>query len=400
MNNKRVVITGIGVIAANAVGREAFSKAIFDGASGIKPISLFNTAGFKVKTAGEVADFKPQDFLGDKGLRTLDRSTKLAASATKLAIDDSSVEISDENSRAFGVSMGSTFGSISSVSNFDREALTEGPRYVNPGLFPNTVINSPASQVSIKFNIKGFNATISSAFCAGLDAIGYAADQIRLGRAKTVFAGGVEELCEQLFLGFYKTDCLAGLNGPEICAPFDKRRNGILLGEGACVLVLEDLDAALMRKAHIYAEVLGFGMSFGPGNLGRAISLALKESGLNAAQIDFVSSCANSTKELDSEETRALKEAFGPSVSKIQVGAVKSMLGECYSASGSLQVAAAIAGIARQEAFPTVNYEELDPDCDLNYVVNKAKSCKINKALIIASGKTGYNSSLIISKYQ
>ncbi|MCX5709199.1 MAG: beta-ketoacyl-[acyl-carrier-protein] synthase family protein [Candidatus Omnitrophica bacterium] len=400
MNNKRVVITGVGVIAANAIGKDAFAKAIFEGVSGIKPISLFDTAEFKAKTAGEVADFKPQDFLGDKGLRTLDRSTKLAASATKLAIDDSSLRINEENSRELGVSLGATFGSIASISNFDREALTDGPRYVNPGLFPNTVINSPASQVSIKFNIKGFNATISSAFCAGLDAIGYAADQIRLGRAKAVYSGGVEELCVQLFLGFYKAGCLAGLSGPEISVPFDKRRNGMILGEGACVLVLEDLDAALMRKADIYAEVLGFGRSFGPGNLGRAISLALKESGLNAADIDFVSSCANSTKDLDLEETRALKEVFGSGASKIQVSAVKSMLGECYSASGSLQVAAAIAGITRQEVFPTINYKEKDAECDLNYVVNKAKSCKINKALINVSGKSGYNSSLIISKYQ
>jgi 3-oxoacyl-[acyl-carrier-protein] synthase II len=398
MDKIRVVITGIGVISPNGTGREAFGKAIFEGVSGIRPISLFETTEFKVKTAGEVTSFKPQEFLGDKGLRTLDRSTKLVASATKLAIDDSGLIIHDNNSRSAGISLGSTFGSISSISDFDREALTDGPRYVNPALFPNTVINSPASQVSIKFGIRGFNATISSGSCAGLDAIGYALDQMKLGRAGVVFSGGVEELCLQVFLGYYKSGCLAGLKGPEICAPFDKRRNGIVLGEGACVLVLEELELALSRKARIYAEICGFGASFGSGRLNQAISAALEDSGISPSEIDFISSCANSAKDLDCEEAFAIKKVFGKESSRVFVSAVKSVLGESLSASAAFQVAAAAEAIERQAVYPTVNFEENDGLCDLNYVVNKAKSCKINKALITASSKSGYNSSLIISR--
>ena len=394
------MITGVGVIGANGIGREAFGKVVFEGMSGIKPVSLFDAGEFKAKTAGEIADFKPQEFLGDKGLRILDRSTKLVASATRLAIDDACVKIDNDNSRDFGVSIGSTFGSIASISDFDREALTDGARYVNPALFPNTVINSPASQVSIRFGIRGFNATISTGFCASLDAIGYAVDQIRLGRARVVFAGGVEELCFQTFLGFHKSGCLAGLKGPEICAPFDKRRNGVVLGEGSCVLVLEELESAVSRKANIYAEISGFGASFGPGNLSKAILSALKDSRLGPGEVDFVSSCANSTKDLDLAETNAIKEVFGGEAKGLSISAVKSMLGECYSASAGFQVAAAVESIRRQAAFPTVNYQQKDEFCDLNYVVNKAKSCKINKALINASAKSGHNSSLIISKYQ
>ncbi|MDI6606045.1 MAG: beta-ketoacyl synthase N-terminal-like domain-containing protein, partial [Candidatus Omnitrophota bacterium] len=222
MPEEKIVITGLGVISSNGVGKDAFFEGIFSGASGIGPISLFDTSSLKVKTAAEIKDFSPQEFLGAKGLRTLDRSTKLAASAARMALDDAGLEVKEENSRQIGIVIGSTLGSISSISDFDREALTEGPRYVNPALFPNTVINSPASQVAIKFNIKGFNATLSTGFSAGLDAINYAVDMLRFAKAKIVLAGGVEELCIQVFLGFYKCGMLAGSGGAsgEICCPF------------------------------------------------------------------------------------------------------------------------------------------------------------------------------------
>ena len=411
MNYKRVVITGIGVISSNAIGRDAFSQAILEGASGIKPISLFDTQKYKVKLAGEIKDFAPENFLGAKGLRTLDRSTKLVCSAVKLALDDAHLEISEQNTHDIGVSIGSTMGSVKSISEFDKEAIKEGPRYVNPALFANTVINSPASQASIKFNIKGFNATISTGFSASLDAVNYAADFIRLGRAKAVLAGGVEELCFQTFLGFYKAGFLAGLDGgPEVSCPFDKRRNGVILGEGACVLLLEDLESAQARGGKIYAEIKGFGTGFDAyridkydrnGNgLRNAMNSGIDNSGLKPDKIDYICSGANSTQDGDLLETEAIKAVFGEQSGKVAVSSIKSLVGEVFSASGSLQAAAAVAAIEKQVIPPTINYSEKDPRCDLNYVVNQARSAKIENVLVNAFGPSGCNSSLIISRFK
>ena len=409
--NKRVVITGIGVISSNGIGKDAFFAAISEGVSGIKPVSLFDTHSFKAKTAGEIKDFAPQDFLGQKGLRTLDRSTKLVASATKLALDDAHLEITEENTLDIGVTVGTTMGSVQSISEFDKESIREGPRYVNPALFANTVINSPASQVSIKFNIKGFNSTISTGFTASLDAVNYAADFIRLGRAKIVLAGGVEELCIQTFLGFYKAGFLAGIDsGPEISCPFDKRRNGVVLGEGSCMLVLEDLESAQARGAKIYAQILGFGSGFdayridkynlnGSG-LKKAMRMSLEEAGIKPEEIDYVCSGANSTQEADLMETEAIKDVFGQQSKKLPVSSIKSMVGECFSASGSLQSAAAVSSIEKQEIPPTINYQQKDERCDLNYVVNQAQSAKIENVLVNAFGPSGCNSSLIISRFK
>jgi len=409
MHKERIVITGIGAIGSNGVGKDAFIEAIFKGVSGIKPITLFDTSSFKVKTAGEIKDFTPQDFLGNKGLRTLDRSTKLIASAAKLALDDAALAITEENTQDIGFVAGNTLGSVNSICEFDKDTLVEGPQYVNPALFPNTVINSPASQASIRFNIKGFNTTISTGFSASLDAVKYAVDFLRLGRAKVVLAAGVEELCVQVFLGFLKTGFLAGLSEgkPEISCPFDKRRNGIILGEGSGVLVLEGLEHALARKAKIYAEITGFGQGFdsyrinkyNPSGYGikKAIGAALEDANLGENDIDYISSAANSTQAADRIESSAIKDIFGHQVA---VSSIKSMIGECFSATGILQLISAIGAIDKQMIHPTINYQEKDFDCDLNYVINKAIKQKIDNVLINAFGPSGCNASLIISRFK
>jgi 3-oxoacyl-[acyl-carrier-protein] synthase II len=187
---ERITITGIGILSPIGIGREAYWEGLFQGKTGFRPITLFDSALFRVHVAGEIKDFDALSFLGKKGLRDLDRSTRLICSAAKLAIDDSRLEITEDNSHSTGVSIGTTFGSLHSISQFDRSGLIDGPRFVNPSHFPNTVINSPASQVSIRFKVKGFNSTISTGFCASLDAVSYAADFIKLNRANVVLAGG------------------------------------------------------------------------------------------------------------------------------------------------------------------------------------------------------------------
>jgi 3-oxoacyl-[acyl-carrier-protein] synthase II len=406
--NRSIVITGIGILSPIGIGKDAFWDGLIQGHTGFKEITLFDTSKFNVHVAGEI-DLDPTEFLGKKGLRDFDRSTRLICSAAKLAIDNSKLEITEENTNSIGVSIGTTFGSLHSISQFDREGLIEGPRLVNPSHFPNTVINSPASQVSIRFKIKGFNTTISTGFCASLDAVSYGSDFIKLNRADVVLAGGVEELCEETFLGFHNLGCLSGIDGSEpISCPFDVRRNGIVLAEGAAVLILEDEDYALRRGANILAKVMGYGNSFDPladrnfnhsgKGLKNAITLALKDASLATENIDYISSCANSTKGLDRMETRVIKEIFGENVSNIPVSSIKSMIGESFSASGSLALASAVGAIERGFIPPTMNYKEKDPECDLDYVPNEARQRAVNNALVISSDPYGQNTAVVIRR--
>lgn len=407
--NKTVVITGIGILSPIGIGRVNYWDGLFHGKTGFRTISLFDTFPFNVHIAGEI-NFDPVLFLGKKGLRTLDRSTRLISSAAKLALDDANLQITDENTHSTGVSIGTTFGSLHSISQFDREGLIEGPKYVNPSHFPNTVINSPASQVSIRFKIKGFNTTISTGFCASLDAVSYAADFITLNRADVVLAGGVEELCEETFLGFHNLKCLSGTDGSEpICCPFDVRRNGIVLSEGAAVLVLEDLEHALKRGMEILAVVKGYGNAFDPladrdfkhagTGLKNAISLALKDASLNPWDIDYISSCANSTKGLDRMETKVIKDIFGEHVLNITVSSIKSMVGESFSASGALSLAAAVGALKKGIIPPTLNYKEKDPECDLDYVPNIPRQKNINTVLVTSADPYGQNTAVVIGRH-
>lgn len=398
MSSKKIVVTGLGVISSTGIGKAAFFDSLYSGVSGIKPISLFDTTAFKVKNAGEISNFDPQEFLGPKGLRTLDRSTKLLNSAAKLALDDAGIMIDESNTKDTGFVCGTTLGSLSSISGFDKDALNDGPQYVNPAFFPNTVVNSPSSQVAIRFNIKGFNTTISSGFTAGFDAVKYAVDFLKLGRAKIVLAAAVEELCIQTYLGFLKTGFLAGANGQglEISCPFDRRRNGFVLGEGTAVIVLEDLESARQRGAKVYGQISGFGAGFNTDNAAiSSMASALKNSGVGNSEIDYISSAANSSLEVDAAESSAIEEVFGKS---IPVTSVKSMIGECFSASGILQLAASIGSVERQAVFPTINYSEKDPECGLDNIVNKPKDCRVSNVMLNACGNNSRCLSMVFSK--
>lgn len=411
--NNRIVITGLGVLASNGIGKEAFWSALKEGKSGIKPVTLFDTGNLRSKLAGEISDFRPEKILGEKGLRNLDRSTKLALCASKMAFDDGGIEapITDRDTDIFGVSLGSTMGSVWSISEFDKEALREGPRAVNPALFSNTVINSPASHISISFNIQGFNSTISTGFCSSLDAVFYAMNMIDLYEYKVVLAGGVEELCEQTYKGFHKIGHLTGSRQgkEEVNCPFDRRRNGIVLGEGAAIVVLEELGHAMNRNAKIYAEILGYGTAFdsegrnmhNPKATGAsaAIESCLKDSRGRREKVEYVSASANSTLDCDAMEAGALKNVFGERSKEMPVSSVKSMIGECFSASGAMNIASSVGILERGYIPPTINYKEPDRRCDLNCVPNVAERKDIDKILINSFSPTGSNSSLMIGRF-
>lgn len=411
MKRKRVVITGLGILTGNGKGKEEYWQSLKEGRVGYGPITLFDTSEFSVNIAGEVKDFDAKQYFGPKGLRLLDRSTRLLVAASKLAIADSRFVITNRNTDQVGVSVGTTLGSLKSIAEFDEVTLREGPRYVNPALFPNTVINSPASQVSIWNNIQGFNTTLSTGFTSSIDALSYAYDFFQLDRAKVIYAGSVEELCYHTYFGFYTLKFLSGSkNGePFVNCPFDRRRNGVTFGEGACLVAMEELKHARRRSAPIMAEVLGFGYYFDPFRINKynprgigvkaAIRNALGDAQLDTKDIDYICANANSTQAADRIETEAIKEVFGPRSYEIPISAVKSMTGECYSASGAFAVAACLGALAEDFIPPTVNYKEKDPDCDLDYVPNQSRKARLNNILIITFGPNGSNSCMVLGRY-
>ena len=409
MVKKRIVITGVGVIAPNGIGKQAFWNALADGRSGIKPITLFDTTFFKTKTAGECSDFNAEEFLGAKGLRNLDRATKLVLSAAKLAIEDAKLAVTDENTDDVGVVTGTTLSSLWDLAEFSKEVHDEGPQFASPGLFPPTTMNFSSSQISIWYKIKGFNTTISTGFTAGLDSLKYAFDFIQADRAKAILVAGVEGLTFPGFVGFNKIDFLAGIRGEEICCPFDRRRNGIILGEGAAVLVVEDEETAKARNAAILAEVLSVESTFdafraakyAPKSEGliESMSRAIKKSGLSEEEIDCIFAAANSVYQQDKLETEAIKKVFNMYSKTIPISSVKSMLGESVSAAGCFQVAASVGALLADLIPPTINYREKDPECDLDYVPNASRKQDLNNILINCFGPGGNNASAIIAKY-
>lgn len=406
----KVVITGVGVIAPNGIGKKAFWKALAQGRSGIKPVSLFDTAYFKTKLAGECVDFDAKKFLGPKGLRNLGRSSKLVCSAAKLALEDAALEISEENTDDIGVVTATTLSSSWEMVTFTKEVVQGGPRFANPALFPLTTMNFPSSQISIRYKIEGFNTTISTGYTAGLDALKYAVDFIKAGRAKAVLVAGVENLSFSNFVGFYKIGFLAGLKGQEIVCPFDRRHNGIIFSEGAGVLIVEEEEYAKKRKAKIQAEILGVECSFDAyrsakyhpkaSGLKQSMTKVIESSNLSKGDIDYICAAANSVPQQDKLETAVINEVFNIYAKRIPVSSIKSMIGESVSAGGCLQVAAVIGTIKEGFIPPTINYQEPDPDCDLDYVPNTSRKQDIGNVLINNFGPGGNNTTAIVSKYE
>ena len=409
MNKKRIVITGIGGIAPNCIGKEQFWTALKEGRSGIKPISRFDTNGFKCKLAGEINNFNPAVFLGSKGLKNLDRTTRLLCSTAQLAIDDAKLTINYKNTDDIGVCTGTTLSSLWNIAEFDKGVIKDGPLFSDAALFPGTVVNAASSQVSIRFNIQGFNTTVSTGYSSSIDALKYAVDFIRLGRIKTVLVGAVESISLANYTGFYRLGFLAGIKGEELSCPFDKRRNGIILGEGAAVIVIEDEEYAKRRKANIYAEVKGTGNCFDAFKIGKynpeanglrdGMMKSIKDAGLRITDIDYISASANSVSEQDRLETKAIKDVFGRVAYNIPVSSIKSMIGDPFSAGGLLQIAASVDTIVNGFIPPTINHRIRDNDCDLDYVANKSRMARINNILINNFGPGGNNASVVISKY-
>ncbi len=409
--NTRIVITGIGVVSSIGIGKNAYWTAIKKGQSGINKITLFDTSSYKVNLGGEVSQFDPTQFFSKKELIDLDRATSLLLASSKLALEDAKLFITENNTNDIGVVIGTTFGSLHSLSEFDKESLIKGPKLVNPSRFPNTVANLPASRVSIYYKIRGLNATLSTGMCAGLDAIDYAIKAIQFHGKKVILAGVVEEMCEQTFFGFYRLKMLSGFdNGAlPICCPFDLKRNGIVFGEGSGILVLEPEELAKKRGAFIYGEILSSSSNFDPYRLHRynpkatgmieVMQLALNKAGLSLNEIDCIYANANSTQEADFFEAVAVREVFGAHADKISVTSIKSMLGETYSAAGGLACIASVGSLHSGFIPPIINTFNPDPRIDLKLILDRAVETEVNTIMINTFSPNGSNSSLIIKKY-
>lgn len=409
MHKRKIVITGVGVLAPNGIGKQEFWRALRGGRSGIEQITRFDTSDYECKLAAEIKDFDPTHFLGYKGLRNLDRNARLLCSAAKLAIDDARLSIDHKNTDDIGVCTGTTLASLWNVAEFDRGLLKDGPLFTDASLFPGTVINAASSQVSIKFGIQGFNTTISTGYSSSIDALEYAINFIRLGRINAVLVGAVESLALANYIGFHQLGFFAGIKGEEISCPFDRRRNGIILGEGAAVIIIEEEEYARKRGASIYAEIKDIGNCFDSFRIGKynpevnglteSMKQAMRNSRLETEDIDYISASANSVPEHDRLETKAIKEVFGRIAYNVPVSAIKSMIGEPFSAGGLLQIIASIGSIEYSFVPPTINYQVRDDECDLDYVANWSRISRINNVLVNNYGPGGNNASLVISKY-
>jgi len=402
-NQKRVVVTGIGVITPVGIGKEIFWRSMTEGRSGIDEITGFDTSDFKMHRGCEVKDFYPGDF----GLNPqMGRTSSLAAAAAMMAVDDSGASLDKFARRRVGVSLGTTGGEIQLLEKVC-SSLTGGTAEdeIDRDYFSGFPCDVLIEKVSGILNIKGPGIVFPNACAAGNYAVGYACDLIRKGRADLMIAGGVDAMSRMAFTGFSRLNSVA----PDNCKPFDKNRKGIILGEGAGMTVLEPLESAVERGADIYAEISGYGISCdsyhvtSPDPQGRgmlaAMSRALVNSNLKPGDVDYINAHGTGTPVNDRIETMAIKGLFNEHAYQLCVSSIKSMIGHTMGAAGAIETIACSMAVLHDIIPPTINYETRDPECDLNYVPNVKVEKKINIAMNNAFAFGGNNTCIIIKKY-
>jgi len=400
--DKRIVVTGIGVVTSIGIGKDAFWEALINGKSGISRIESFDTKEFSTHNGGEIKNFHPEDFMSKRKVKRLGRASQLAIASAKLALKDSELDLENLDREKIGVAIGTTMGESQILERIDEAWVKYGEDAIDPQLIPRLPANVISSNVGIEFKLKGPNYLISTACAAGNYAIGYACDLIRKGVADIMLAGGADGFSRIAFTGFNRLLAIA----PEKCQPFDKNRKGMMVGEAAGVVILELLESALKRKANIYAEVLGYGLScdahhmtapHGPG-IAKAMEKALKESGIKPQDVDYINAHGTGTPANDREECLAIKEVFGEYSKKVAVSSIKSMLGHTMGAASAVEAIACCLSVKFDKIPPTINFETPDPDCDIDCVPNVSRKTKVNIALNNSSAFGGNNACLAIKK--
>jgi 3-oxoacyl-[acyl-carrier-protein] synthase II len=400
---KRIVVTGIGVISSIGIGKDAFWNALISGKSGIGKITSFDTQDFLNHLGGEIKNFNPEEFINKIKINRLGRASQLAVAAAKLAIQDARLELDSIEREKFGVAIGTTMGESKILEGIDEVWVKKGQEAIEPNLIPRLPANVISSNVAIEFKLKGPNYLISTACAAGNYAIGYACDLIKSGEADIMLAGGADGFSKIAFIGFNRLLAIA----PEKCQPFDKNRKGMMVGEASGILVLEPMENALKRKAQIYAEILGYGLSCDAhhmtaphaSGIAKALEKTLKESALSTEDVDYINAHGTGTPANDREECLAIKQVFGKNYKKLMISSIKSMLGHTMGAASAIEAIACCLTAKFDIIPPTINYETPDPDCDLDCVPNVSRKAKVNIALNNAFAFGGNNSCLAIKKF-
>jgi 3-oxoacyl-[acyl-carrier-protein] synthase II len=411
--SRRVVVTGVGLVSPLGIGTQANWDALCAGCSGIGPITHFDAAQFSARIAGEVKRFDPLQFIDKKDVKKMDVFIQFAIAASQFAMDDAALSVTEDMATRVGVFIASGIGGFSTIEREHHALIQGGPRRISPFFIPAAIINLAAGQVSIRFSAKGPNSATCTACSASAHAIGDAFEIIRRNDADVMIAGGSEAAITPMGVGgFAAMRALSTRNDePQRASrPFDKERDGFIMGEGAGVIVLEELEFAKQRGASIYAELVGYGMSAdafhitAPSEDGdggkRVMELAIARAGIRPDQVDYINAHGTSTPFNDKLETLAIKRTFGEHARKLAISSTKSMTGHLLGAAGGLEGGITALAIKHQLIPPTVNFDYPDPECDLDYVPNRKRAAKIEYALSNSFGFGGTNAALLFKRYE
>ncbi|HKY21930.1 MAG TPA: beta-ketoacyl-ACP synthase II [Vicinamibacterales bacterium] len=412
MATRRVVITGIGLVSPLGIGTNENWRALMAGENGIGPITRFDASAYASRIAGEVKHFDPLQFVEKKDVKKMDVFIQYALAASQFAIDDSGLVITDANAADVGVFVGSGIGGFTSIEREHRALLAGGPRKISPFFIPASIINLAAGQVSIRFGAKGPNLATCTACSASAHAVGESYEIIRRGDANAMIAGGSEAAITPMSVGgFAAMRAMSTRNDePETASrPFDRDRDGFIIGEGAGVVILEERESAIARGARIYAEIVGYGMSGdafhitaptedGSGAV-RVMDMAIRKAGVSPERVGYINAHGTSTPHNDRIETLAIKKLFGEHAYKLAISSTKSMTGHLLGAAGGLEAGISALAVYHQTAPPTINLEHPDPDCDLDYVPGQSRPLKMEYALSNSFGFGGTNAALLLKKH-
>jgi len=410
---RRVVITGLGLTTPLGVGCDDVWRRILNGESGIGPITRFDASAHDTRIAGEVKNFRPEEYVSVREVRRMDLFILYALAATRVAMETAGLDMAKEDPERVGVIVGTGLGGLPTLEKYHSILLEKGPGRISPFFIPMLIANEAPGNIAIQYGIKGPNLSIVTAGATGAHSIGDAFRIIQYGDADVMVAGGTEANLTPLTVGgFNALKALSTRNdAPEKASrPFDKERDGFVIGEGAGIVILEELERARMRRATIYAEVAGYGYNGdayhitapcpdGDGSM-RCIRMALKDAGIGPDEVDYINAHGTSTDLNDSSETLAIKGAFGERAYHIPASSTKSMTGHLLGAAGAIEAIFSVLAIRDQVCPPTINYEYPDPECDLDYVPNTAREHAINVAVSNSFGFGGTNAVLVFKRFE
>jgi 3-oxoacyl-[acyl-carrier-protein] synthase II len=413
VTNRRVVVTGIGLVSPVGIGTELNWSALTSGQGGIGKITRFDASAFASRIAGEVKNFDPLQFVEKKDVKKMDVFIQYAIAASQFAMDDAKLAITDANAPHVGVFVGSGIGGFTSIEREHEALLAGGPRKISPFFIPASIINLAAGQVSIRFGAKGPNLATCTACSASAHAVGESFEIIRRGDADAMIAGGSEAAITPMSVGgFAAMRAMSTRNDdPDRASrPFDKDRDGFIIGEGSGIIILEERESAIARGARIYAEIVGYGMSGdayhitaptedGSGAV-RVMGMAIRKAGIAPQQVDYINAHGTSTPHNDRIETLAIKNLFGEHAYKVAISSTKSMTGHLLGAAGGLEAGITALAVYHQTAPPTINLDNPDPDCDLDYVPGKCRPVKMEYALSNSFGFGGTNAALLFRRHE